>query len=262
MKNAIHMRSLLSFLIGLAFSVPSLACSCFGPQTFCGTLDPQPPEFPEPQWWVPDAIVLAVKVSEEAHGMDVRILETISGDPQPGEIIRVWGDCGLLCRHYPGSWADGDTVVWALKFTDLMGNGLCGTSLEQEGEYMISICGTYFLNYNNGTVTGPIADDVNELPYSALAQFISTCLAMEVPENLNELPIITRITGQWLIAGSEAFNGERIEHWLFDAHGKLITEGNSNGDQVIIPIADLATGIHLLRIKYGIRSRSIRVLIP
>ncbi len=193
--------------------------------------------------------------------MDVVVLDVISGDVQVGDVLRVWGDCGLLCRVYPDAWEIGDTVVWALKFTDQMGNGMCGNSLEQEGDYMISICGTYYLDFDHGTVSGPIAEGVNELPYEAFVQMTSTCLAMALPESADDLSIDVTIDGDLLIARSNGFSGT-IGHELLDVQGKLLSAGTSTGHQVIVPIADLATGVHLLRIEYGRHSKILRVLIP
>ena len=123
-----------------------MACSCFGPQTFCGTLDPpyEPPM--DPAWWIPDAIVLGVKVASVAHGMDVELVTVFAGEAQVGDTVRVWGDTGLLCRMYADSWGVGDTVVWGLRWTDMAGG-----PLEQEGDYLISVCGTYWLEYQNGS---------------------------------------------------------------------------------------------------------------
>ncbi|MBL8011313.1 MAG: hypothetical protein JNJ64_11975, partial [Flavobacteriales bacterium] len=116
------MRHPFLFTVLLAPAL-SLACSCFGPQTFCGTLAPP---YPEPQWWVPDNIILAVKENSVAYGADVRVIQTFSGALQPGAVVRVWGDCGLLCRHYVDGVPDGDTVLWAIQDCDLSGNGSCG----------------------------------------------------------------------------------------------------------------------------------------
>ena len=116
-----------SLAIGITSNV-TLACSCFGPQTFCETLNPQPPEFPEPQWWIPTDIILAVRVSDYEYSANVRVVQVFRGDLQPDQEIRVWGDCGLLCRHYVSGGTIGDTVLWAIQHCDLSGNGSCGTS--------------------------------------------------------------------------------------------------------------------------------------
>lgn len=241
------------------FSATLFACSCFGPQTFCGTLDPP---YEEPQWWIPDAIILGVKTAQADHGMDMEVVETLSGEPVPGEILRVWGDCGLLCRIYPSAWEIGDTVVWALKYTDLSGNGSCGTSLEQEGDYMISICGTYVLSYENGIVSGPIAEGVNAMPFDDLGTFITSCLAMAVKNRSEEPAIEVFITDGTLIAELKGPKSGTMRHQLLDAQGKLVAEGTTQGDRARIPISDHATGIHFLRISSGRHNKTLRVPIP
>lgn len=252
---------ILAFAVLLGSAATGRACSCFGPETFCGTLDPQPPQFPEPEWWIPDVVVLGTKTAQIAHGMDVEVLDVISGDVQVGDILRVWGDCGLLCRVYPDAWAIGDTVVWAFKYTDQMGNGLCGSELEQEVDYMISICGTYYLDFDHGTVTGPIADGVNELPYEDFVQMTGSCLAMSLPEATDASSFTITIGNGLLIARSNDLKGE-MKHQLLDAQGKMLSAGTSRGNEVIVPIQELATGVHLLRIGYGKHSEILRVLIP
>ncbi len=87
----------LAFLVSMLFHSGAQACSCFGPQSFCGTLDPP---YEQPEWWIPDAVVLGVKLSSMAHGMDVLILNSFSGELHPGDTVTVWGDTGNLCRWY------------------------------------------------------------------------------------------------------------------------------------------------------------------
>ena len=82
------------------------------PSTLCETLDPD--------WAEPDVVVLGVKVQEVFYGMRVRLLQVFDGTAVEGDTITVWGDNGALCRWYTGTWAVGDTVVWALNNTDFL----------------------------------------------------------------------------------------------------------------------------------------------
>ena len=143
-QRALHFKRYL-IPLAIAASNAAFACSCFGPQTFCGTLNPQPPQFPDPQWWIPSDIIMAVKVNSVEYGADMKVVQTFSGTLQAEQVIRVWGDCGLLCRHYVDGVANGDTVIWALQHCDLSGNGACGTSFEQAGDYQLSVCGICLL---------------------------------------------------------------------------------------------------------------------
>ena len=127
---------------------------------------------------------------------------------------------------------------------------------------MISICGTYFLNYNNGTVTGPIADGVNELPYSALAQFIGTCLAMELPEIAEHDPRVNVVGDELIVdlTGSTFSKGAMIR--VIDAAGREVLGKASTNKLTVIPITTITSGVHLVRIDDGIRSRTIRIMLP
>jgi hypothetical protein len=193
--------------------------------------------------------------------MDVRVIETLSGVPQAEDVLRVWGDCGLLCRVYPDAWEIGDTVIWALKYTDLMGNGMCGTELEQEGEWMISVCGTYYLDYQGGVVTGAIAEGVSELPYGDFLQFMSSCLATSIPEAQEEIPVEVSIIGMDLVF---KVNGpiDGMSYDLYDAAGKQIGLGAVNAQTMNVPLANVSAGVLFLKLSDGIRSRTLKVVRP
>lgn len=182
----------------------SLACSCFGPQTFCETMAPP---YPEPQWWVPDNIILAVKEGSVAYGADVRVVQTFSGTLVPGAVVRVWGDCGLLCRHYVDGVADGDTVLWAIQDCDLSGNGGCGTSLESPTDHQLSICGVYWLSYANGVVSGPLLTEgaTESMTLAEFDTFVDGCLATSVPDpgGSDEAELLIRNDRLHLVGGSE-----------------------------------------------------------
>ncbi|MBL7964773.1 MAG: hypothetical protein JNM31_13125 [Flavobacteriales bacterium] len=241
-----HIRHTV-LLAGLLLAGPGWACSCFGPQTFCGTLDPP---FPNPEYWVPDAVVLAVKLGEVQHGMDVKVLQSFAGALQSGDTVRVWGDCGALCRHYPGSWNDGDTVIWGFRFTDLTGNMICGTSYEQAGEYMISICGVYTLSYTAGVVTGPIVTETGEsMSISQFEALVESCLSTSVYEQ-HESPALT------LVGEGDAFFVRLGEGWgpevtlsMHDVQGRsLLDQVNVRNDQRV-HLTGLATGPVLVRVS-------------
>jgi hypothetical protein len=250
-------RGILQLMLSLCTSA-IFACSCFGPETFCGTLDPP---YPEPQWWIPDAIVLGVKTAQSDHGMDVEVIEPIAGAPQAGEILRVWGDCGLLCRIYPDAWEIGDTVIWAFKYTDLAGNALCGTSLEQEGDLMISACGVYYLSYQNGSVSGPIDQGITQLPYEDFLQYIVTCGATGMIEVAEEPMVEAILTGEQLNVRVNGFRKD-TEYHLADMQGAMVANGPIVSDLTAIPIGRQSTGVYLLRISDGHHRKTIRVFLP
>lgn len=211
---------LLTFLFS---PVLGLACSCFGPQTFCETLAPP---YPEPQWWVPDNIILAVKENSVAYGADVRVVQTFSGVLQPGAVVRVWGDCGLLCRHYVDGVPDGDTVLWAIQDCDLSGNGSCGSSLESATDHQLSICGVYWLAYANGAVSGPLLTEgaTESMTLAEFDSFVDGCLATSVPgpapQEEGELAILN---GRLHLLGGPDRAGAELRVWDLTGRALLST---------------------------------------
>ena len=236
-------RTLTSMLAAIGTSA-AMACSCFGPQTFCETLNPP---YPDPEWWIPDAIVLGVKLGDNQHGMDVKIVQSFSGSLQVNDTIRVWGDCGLLCRHYPGTWAVGDTVLWGFKITDLMGNGLCGTSYEQPTDYMISICGIYYLDYAAEMVSGPITSSTMEtMPLAQLGQLVTDCLSTGVIEQPAHDPLVVWYDGEVPVMQMDVSLG-KVDLSIRDALGREVMAQGWDGSS--LRIEDQRAGIYLAVIR-------------
>ncbi len=225
----------------------AMACSCFGPQTFCETLNPQPPQFPEPQWWTPDAIVLVVKLADVEYGVNVKVVQSFSGDLQVDTVIRVWGDCGLLCRHYVNGPANGDTLLWAIKHTDLMGNGLCGTNFEQPQDWALSVCGVYWLNYDNGIVSGPLTvEGANEtMSLAAFQVLVDGCLPTAVPERSIPSPLSVRY-----VDGSPVITCPGLDPdaylVIIDAQGRIVLRRRWNGTP--LPIDGAVPGLYIAQV--------------
>lgn len=243
------------FLLLLTAAVPfrGLACSCFGPSTFCATLNAPT----NPEWWMPDAIVLGVKMASVAHGMDVLVLQGYLGGPQTDDVVRVWGDTGLLCRMYADSWDVGDTVVWALRFTDQLGG-----AMEQPGDHVISVCGVYWLDYAHGMVSGPIfTEGQNEhVPISEFGALVDGCLSTGVEEE-EASEISVRCTGDRLfISTSGAWSGEK-EVRIIDPAGRMLHEARFCDAQATLPLRRRSHGLLLVRVADGQRSVTRRVLV-
>ena len=215
---------------------------------------------PNPEWWQPDAVILGVKLDDYQHGMDVKVVQSFSGALVADDTVRVWGDCGLLCRHYPSTWNVGDTVVWALRFTDMAGNTLCGTNFEQAGDYMISVCGTYWLEYDNGIVAGQITAELQQS--MTLLQFIQAvegCGAM----GLNEVGRVDGLTvayeGNVPVISMRSLQGE-AELNVADAAGRCVRARGWDGEQ--LPLQGLSSGPYLIRVEQAGRRTVQRVMVP
>lgn len=253
------MHAPLRLLLPLALAAfnTAQACSCFGPLTFCSTLNPQPPQFPEPQWWIPSDIVLVVKLNNYEYAADVKVVRTFRGDLQENDLIRVWGDCGLLCRHYVGGPASGDTLLWALQPCDLSGNGSCGTSFEEAGDYQLSGCGIYWLGYENGVISGPLTTEgqTETIHVDAFQSFVDGCLPTGI-EDPERLPAITvnyvNNTPMIAWAGTGVLDLE-----VLDMHGRMVFRRTWDGS--LLPLTGYSPGVFLVNVRRGQEKRTVRI---
>ncbi len=250
-------RSTLFVLLAGGIATSAVACSCFGPQTFCGVLDPP---FPNPEWWIPESVVLGVKLDDVQYGMDIKVIQSFSGSLQVNDTVRVWGDCGLLCRHYATTWNVGDTVVWALMPTDLAGNSLCGTSYEQPGDHMISICGVYYLDYSAGMVSGPITTETpGSMSLEQFAQMVNDCSVTEVPGLEDpDLFTLSYVEGVPWIERRGAAAGMRLD--ILDGRGSVVVDRPWRGEP--IALAGMTPGLYVVRVRTLGSSASLRVCVP
>lgn len=252
------MQVLRSLGLGIALSATrmALACSCFGPQTFCGVLNPP---FPNPEWWIPESVVLGVKLADFQHGMDVKVIQSFSGSLLADDTVRVWGDCGLLCRHYPTTWAVGDTVIWGLMITDLAGNSLCGTSFEQPTDHMISICGVYYLDYANGTVSGPITTETFEtMPIEQFADLVIDCLSTGIATASGHADLVIRTADDGIWSSCTAAG---VREWaLVDATGRVRSSRAWDGSPLRSP--DLPSGAYVVQVRIHDRWLRRKVIAP
>lgn len=227
-------------LVALA-SNAALACDCYGPQSFCGIQAPPPPQW---EYAPPDHNILGVKLGEVSYGMDVLVLQVFSGDVIAGDTIRVWGDCGLLCRRFVDTWADGDTVLWGINDVDYMGNWECpGGGVEQAGEYMITICGLNWLSYTNGLVSGQVTAEVEQtITIAEFSNALSGCLAAT---SIAELPANDPLywnsldrTISW--RGGDPPTSLRV----FDAAGRAVMERAWRGEPIML--SPMAPGVFVI----------------
>jgi hypothetical protein len=244
---------LLPLLSLLSFPSVGFACSCFGPGSFCETLDPPQPE---PQWWTPDAVVLGVKVGAEAHGMDVRVLQVFSGSAQADDTLRVWGDTGLLCRMYADSWEIGDTVVWGFRYTDQMGG-----TIEQPGDFLISICGTYWLEYEQGIVSGPIvSEDPTSMTIDEFMLLVDGCLTTSLAEMTSEAGAMITVADGILEVSTSGHWADLKYVRVSDLSGRLVAADRFTGPRGSLPMHGVSSAVFVVEVADGRRSVVRRVL--
>lgn len=175
-----------------------------------------------------------------------------------GDTITVWGDNGALCRWYVGTWAVGDTVVWGFNNTDFLGNEITAgfpPDLEQPGDYHISFCGTYWLPYADGLVSGAIAPGITSASLVEFGQVILACSATVVAEQERPEGILVREgSGGTTISLVDPGAG-RLR--VFDPCGHLVHTRTWSGSPVLLD--HFASGVYVIEsdVPGGVRRRKV-----
>ena len=227
------MRNIVPILV-MALStpwMPAYACSCMGNNSYCESLSPT--------WWVnPDATALVVKLTDYHYGITVKVVEVIGDGSLPNDTLTVWRDHGALCRIYLNGIAIGDTMVFGLNETDFMGNYVTAgypPDLERSGDYMVSGCGVYALNFNNGQVVGSITTSTAQS--MSLDEFeleITSCeLSNGVPAPVAPDPLIVlNVLGKPALE----FRGRRapMELTILDMQGRSVLRRRWDGSSLLL----------------------------
>lgn len=258
------------FVIPIALVINSSeawGCSCYlPPQTFCGTVNAVDHPFADPAWFAPHAIIVGVKLADVAHGVDMQVVQSFTGSLQNEEVIRVWGDCGNLCRRYTDGLAIGDTVVWAIQDCDGAGNNaFCGggESLEQPEHYQLSACGVYWLHYANGLVSGPLttAGITESLSLVQFADLVENCsYTMSVGDaRAPEQPFFVWYANDAPVLELRSA-GASIDLVVCDVRGCTVLSRKWDGAP--LPITGLPPGAYTAHVASPTERRSCMLLIP
>ena len=258
------MRKLL-ILVSIAFALHGSAvraCSCYlPPQTFCETLNAVDHPLGDPAWFAPDAIILGVKLADVAYGVDMKVVQSFTGALANEEVIRVWGDCGNLCRQYTAGLGIGDTVVWAVQNCDGAGNsGFCGGSLEQPQHYQLSACGVYWLHYLDGLVTGPITIAGMSESYSLgeFAHLVESCSPTGVSELADPAPPTVRyVDGRPILELRSS--GAPVQLAVIDARGSAVMTRTWDGAP--LHLTGLPPGAYTAQVSSSSHRRACRLVV-
>lgn len=231
------------------WQMPSFACSCGGPSTFCETIESN---FP------PDLVIKGVKTADYHHGMRVRVLEILDGS-HSADTVMVWGDNGALCRVYTSSFQVGDTLILGLDSTSQAGNFFSPTfpdSLEQVGDYDLSICGVYVLAVSNGQVHGPIKSGTDQVGYDDLdSAYVNGCMTTGIGSvaGSKDLKVVVSQGGGRLQIILPVSTSQKMNLRLVDLSGRELTfqsEFTGANSLEIIP-RNYTPGIFFIQIAAG-----------
>lgn len=246
------MRTILLASAFTLLAVTASACECAGPPTFCESLDGP--------WSDPDIVVLGVKLDEVYYGMHVKVLEVFAGDVQAEDTLMVWGDNGALCRWYVQTWNTGDTVVWAFHNTDFMGNFITAgfpPDLEHAGDYHISVCGIFWLDYANGVVNGQLEPGVSIMPLVELQTLVNGCFSTGVGEVRSSDALVVRDGegGPWLSLNTRS----RVQLTVMDPMGRFCVAQDWDGSPK--QLNGMVAGVYLVQVQAGERGFGRKVAV-
>ena len=246
---------LLGFGSALVFcaSAPKVqACFCAHPPTFCASMDPA--EHPA------DISILCVKIEQVYYGMRVKVLYDLAGQIPEGDTLTVWGiynggEGG--CRYQTANWNVGDTLFGGFHDGDLLGN-IFGIgyppNLEQPGDYVTNECGTFYLGWSNGHVTGAIAPGVDSASLDEMAQYVNGCsTGLNVPLRNDSSMLF------WDAASSELISSSTFAVQLMDVFGRAVQAPRIMERRM--PITGLAPGTYLAIATSGERRQVLRFIV-
>jgi hypothetical protein len=232
------------------------ACDCFGNDSYCATLDPS--------WFVnPVSTVLAVKLTDYYYGITVKVVQVLGGQQLPDDTLTVWGDNGALCRVNLNAFAIGDTVVFGLNECDLWGNTITAgfpPDLEQPGDYQVSVCGIYWLNYANGYVSGQITAPVfQNMTLAAFTAAIQNCSSANAISEVATLdPLVVRYVGGVPVLEMAGQSGT-VELLITDVQGRMIFRRAWSGQA--LPFNSAAPGLYNAQVSIGMRRWARKLLV-
>lgn len=240
MKKAILLVLSNLFISGL------LACSCGGPTTFCETLA----EFENSNF--EPLVVNAIISKKKDNGMDITIQNVLQGELTVDKVF-VKSDNGAECIHYTNGFSKGDNYIFLLS--------------EYYDDYALSFCHISFLKIENGILKGPIAPDIESLPYHDLASLESCDNQLNLFSISNSLAIFPNPTIDKIhIKNISEFETNAVfELEFFDVLGRNITfikkeDGLQIEEEWSVDISDLAAGIYFLRFKSNRQKEVFRVV--
>ena len=234
------MKKLIVIAFYLFINEVAFPCSCFHPPTYCETMQTESS----------DLLVVGYKITDHFHGMSIKIIQVLDGI-EIRDTITVWGDNGILCRHFTSIFGVNDTLVFALHNCDLS-----VSPIEQSDHYQISNCGVYYLNYNNGQVIGSIDNGVNSLSINNFTQLHNSCSnTTSINTFTPDFTLFPNPTNDLITIDIKGNNGS-INVEVYDLQGRLLQTTNST----TISLKDYAKGVYVFRVSYGDRVEELKVV--
>lgn len=253
------MRPLVLLIAAVLLRTSVTACSCFGNNSYCETL--------APGWFLnPTATAMVVKLTDYHYGITVKVVQTFGGTSLPEDTLTVWGDNGALCRIYLNGIAVGDTMIFGLNETDLMGNAIWNSQyppdLEEPGDYMVSVCGVYALNVFDGQVSGwidqPMVQTMSLQDFDSMVTDCTLGVGVEEPDVQENEIIVSYTTDGPVVRSASPMTNAQLT--VVDASGRVLLSQGWSGEPMTLRLA--ASGVYALQVREGERELRARCLMP
>ncbi|WP_460673989.1 T9SS type A sorting domain-containing protein [Larkinella ripae] len=227
------MRRLLLILmiVGGGWLTPARACSCVDGGPFL--------TIAERGAWMPGVLVVRAEVrNQEAHGIEVKILEVLNGR-EDKSVIRVWGDPGWMCRSYTTGFKKGEKLVLIL---DRIDNAYFED--ERNGDYELGGCGTFVVREGN-SITGRISGNDSEMARNRFFDELDEILSKNRPDMARIFP--SPVVDNFLTVNVPALQQPTISAQLITMAGQLLqTRQLEAGKQHQVDVSTLAQGIYII----------------
>jgi hypothetical protein len=187
--------------------------------------------------------------------MQIRVDQVLGGPAAVGDTLMVWGDNGALCRWYATAWSVGQTAVFGFHNTDFTGNWITNPNyppnLEQPGDYHISICGVYALNYSGGMVTGPIGPNISSMNLNDFASYVHQCFTPTTQsiddEELLDAQVFMNGTDLNVQLGENLTSSVQLV--IYSVQGQVLSQGTLSRNTETVALGHLPKGVYLIRIS-------------
>ncbi len=215
-------RLLLSAFLSIISIAHLNACDCSGPDNFCESISHN------------EHVALIKVLSHTDDYMTVSIIENIRNSFSNTQIT-VMGQNGFNCSEWLEQFIDSDTLVLGLQ--DF---GMTDT-------FNLSLCGVYYLHYDNGNVSGNISPSSTLQSYVGFKANFDQCSSNSVFESEEETILYSRLINQQLHVFSEHEN--LLEVSVYDISGSLLLKRTNIGNtRFTTDLSGLTAGTYLVEI--------------
>lgn len=207
------------------------ACSCADSGPFLTVA--------EKSAWAPGVLIVRAEVrGHEAHGMEVKVLEVLSGREEKST-IRVWGDPGWFCRLYTHGFKTGEGLVLIL-------NRINNAYFEEErnGDYELSGCGSFVVREDK-SITGRITGSDTEMSRNKFFDELEKILDKNRPDmaRIGPNPVMDNV----LTVNVPALPQPTISGQIITIAGQLLQSRQFEaGKPNPVDVSTLAPGIYII----------------